>query len=422
MAGNGFLRTTGVALLGGALAAQAAGLWLYERGTPDNMTAVAGRAAAALDASTAASNPAGMTQLATQEMVLGLQPMYMDYQFDPSDATTIKGDDGDQAGGLTPAGGFYMVRPLTDRLRLGFSNFSSYGAAQDFGGDFVGRYTIMNAELLTMTVGPALGYRVNDWLSVGAAAYVTYAALEQDMAVPTPLAAGDGKATLEDETFGYCGSLGVLFHPCKSSRIGVAYTTETKLRFEDVLSAQGLGADEEWFLGQRPLGGGEMDLDMTIPQGIMTSLYQDLNERWAIVANLGWQDTSEAGEMDVDIEAPAMSTETTMTRHFHDTYHLALGARYRINPKLTWGFGVAYDTSPVDDEDRTIDMALDRQWRYATGLQYAINDQHTVGIAYTYLDLGQAGVDQSYPHDYRMAGDFETNCIHIVTLTWQKKF
>ena len=93
---------------------------------------------------------------------------------------------------------------------------------------------------------------------------------------------------------------------------------------------------------------------MTMPQGVMTSLYQEINERWAIMANLGWQDSSEAGEMDVDITAPDASREATMDRRFHDTYHTAIGTRCRLNEKWTWGFGVGYDTSPVQDDDRTV--------------------------------------------------------------------
>jgi long-chain fatty acid transport protein len=405
----------------GALTAHGAGLWLYERGTAENMTAVAGRAASALDASTAVSNPAGMTRLEQNELVLGLQPIYMDFQFDPDESTSVAGDDGGQAGGLTPAGGFYMVHPLTDRLRLGFGNFSAYGAAMDFGDSFVGRYTIMNAKLLTLTLGPSLGYRVNDWLSVGAGVYLTYATLDQEIAVPK-LEAGDGTVTLKDEALGYCGSLGLLVEPRKGTRVGVAYTTETKLKFEDVLSARGLGPGQEWLLGRLGLSGGKMDLDMTMPQGVMTSVYQDLNDRWAVMGNLGWQDSSEAGQMDVDIDTPAKSIDTTMDRNFHDTYHMALGARCHLNPKWTWGFGVAYDTSPVDDEDRTVDMPLDRQWRYATGLQYAISETKTITVSYTFVDLGDAPVEQTYATGQRLAGEFEHNYLHIVALTWGLKF
>jgi long-chain fatty acid transport protein len=115
--------------------------------------------------------------------------------------------------------------------------------------------------------------------------------------------------------------------------------------------------------------------------------------------------------------------EITLDRQFNDTYHLALGARCRLNDQWTWGFGVAYDTSPVDDEDRTIDMTLDEQWRYATGVEYALNDKHTLGLAYSFVNLGKAEVDQTYPGGAgRVAGEFDTDYLHVVTLTWGMKF
>jgi long-chain fatty acid transport protein len=408
------------ALLMTALSVQGGGLWMYERGTPDNMTAVAGRAASALDASTAAGNPAGMTLLTRPEVVQGLQPMYVDMRFSPDDRNTVSGDDGDQAGGLLPAGGIYVVYPLSDRLRLGWTNTSTYGAAMDFGDTFVGRYTVTNAELLTLGTGPSIGYRVNDWLSVGAGVYLTYAALSQDIAIPRE-EAGDGVATLEDDTFGYNATLGVLFHPRPGTRFGATYGTATHLKFKDALSVHGLGSEAKWLLGHLGLEGGEMDVEMVIPQGIMVSAYHELNGRWALLANVGWQDMSEAGQMDVRIRNAAGEKETTMDRRFRDTYHVALGVRCRLSEKWTWGCGVAYDTSPVDDEDRTIDMALDRQWRFATGVQYALSEQHTLGLSYTYVDLGSAPVDQSYPKA-RLSGEFDADCIHIVGLTWGMKF
>ena len=55
----------------------AGAIWLYESGGPDLGTAAAGRAAMALDASTAFGNPAGMTNLNRTEFVgslMGILP------------------------------------------------------------------------------------------------------------------------------------------------------------------------------------------------------------------------------------------------------------------------------------------------------------------------------------------------------------
>ncbi len=58
--------------------AWAAGLFLYENGSPDQAMASAGRAALAQDASTALNNPAGMTRLTGPQLVLSAQPLIID--------------------------------------------------------------------------------------------------------------------------------------------------------------------------------------------------------------------------------------------------------------------------------------------------------------------------------------------------------
>ena len=62
--------------------ANAAGLWLYEQGTPDVGTATAGMAARAEDAATAFANPAGMSRLKGSQAMVGIQLIYGDYRWD----------------------------------------------------------------------------------------------------------------------------------------------------------------------------------------------------------------------------------------------------------------------------------------------------------------------------------------------------
>lgn len=79
-----------------------AGLWLYELGTPDLGTAGAGRAALANDASTAGSNPAGMTRLDCSQTLVALEGIYVNSRFDLEYSTY--GGGGGNAGGFVPAG------------------------------------------------------------------------------------------------------------------------------------------------------------------------------------------------------------------------------------------------------------------------------------------------------------------------------
>ena len=76
------------------------------------------------------------------------------------------------------------------------------------------------------------------------------------------------------------------------------------------------------------------------------------------------------------------------------TWHVAVGGRYRVSPLWSLSAGVAYDSSPVSDRNRTIALALDEQYRYGIGALYDWRKDITLGVAFEYMDAGDAPVDQ----------------------------
>jgi long-chain fatty acid transport protein len=89
--------------------ARAAGLSLYETGAPDLGTAQAGQAALAQDASTAGSNPAGMTLLDRTQLLVAAGAMLPAFNFHPGAQTTTGGTGGGNAGVFFPLGGTFFV-------------------------------------------------------------------------------------------------------------------------------------------------------------------------------------------------------------------------------------------------------------------------------------------------------------------------
>ena len=105
-----------------------------------------------------------------------------------------------------------------------------------------------------------------------------------------------------------------------------------------------------------------------MPNQVMLSVHHDLNDDLAIMANLGWQNWSEFGEIGLSLGGPAAKS-LEVDANFDDTWHYALGARYQLDPLWSVSAGIAYDTSPVSNSDGSVAMLLDRQIRYAAGLQ-----------------------------------------------------
>jgi len=392
-------------------------LALYELGTPDVGSAAAGWSARAQDASTAFTNPAGMTRLERSQMLAGVQPLYVNVKFD-TDSSSFGGGDGGNAGGWVPAAGLYYVQDVTQKWKIGVAAASYFGLGLDYNDDWSGRYYVTKAELLTFGVTPTVAYRATDWLSIGAGPTIVYGSLEQKAAINNAVAEGvpypDGSIEAEDDDFGYGGIFGVLLEPREDTRFGITYLTEVELEFKDSVTLKNLGPTLSGLLAG--VRGTKVDLDLTIPQMVMVSGYHDLTPELAIMANLGWQDWSEFGKTQVTVRT-APTTRVTQDRNFKDTWHVALGGQYQFLEYWRWSVGFAYDSSPVDDDDRTPDAPLDRQIRYATGLQYDWGENITLGAAYEYLDAGKAKIDQQGgPLQGDLKGDYQSNEIHFINL------
>jgi long-chain fatty acid transport protein len=404
----------------------AAGLWLYEQGTPDLGTAAAGRAALANDASTAVGNPAGMTRLDRTQMLAAFQGMFFESEFNV-DSATFSGGDGGDIGDFIPAGSFHYVQSLSEKWKLGISAASYFGLGVDYDDDWAGRYYVTEADLITFGVNPGVGYRVNNWLSVGGGFSIVYAELEQKSAINNAAVEGDpafsdGRVKLDDDDVGYGFNLGVLLEPQAGTRFGITYRSEVEIEFEDVASVSGLGPTLKAGLDALGLLDSKIDMDMNIPQAVMVSGYHQLTGRLALMANIGWQDWSEFGKSDITLRS-ATTTKFTQDRDWDDAWHFALGAQYRLADPWLLSVGFAYDTDPVDDaENNTPDLALDRQIRYAAGLQYDWSTNITVGVAYEFLDLGDADVNlKGGPLQGDLKGNYDPNHIHFIAanLIWK---
>jgi long-subunit fatty acid transport protein len=104
-------------------------------GTPDVGTASAGMASRASDAATAFANPAGMTRLTESQLMVGVQPLYADIQFDTR-SSTFGGGDGGNAGGLVPTGSLSYINNTTDSLKFGLTAGSYLGLGIKFDDDW----------------------------------------------------------------------------------------------------------------------------------------------------------------------------------------------------------------------------------------------------------------------------------------------
>ena len=418
---------TKLTVLGSALACSAAlspavfagGISLYEVATPDVGLASAGYGARAQDASTLFKNPAGMSLLEGSQFQAGAQLTYGNLKFSQDSTTSplLGGDNGGNAIGALPGAGLFYTHPLSDRFTIGLGTFSYFGLASKYNGDWVGRYYIQKGTLLGMSLMPAVSFKATDWLSVGAGLNAMYGYLDNEAAIRTG-GAGDGLLKVKDETWGFGANAGVLITPVKGTRVGVTYLSPVKLDFKATPSFSNLGP-----LGSLPLftSPPQLDLGMTVPQSVMLSGYHELNAKWAVMADVGWQNWNQFGKVDVGVNS-ANPTSLTTNLKYEDTWHGAVGAQFRLCEKWQFSAGFAYDSSAVKDADRTLSAPMGQAYRVGLGAQWQVSQKVNVGAAYEFLWGGDMPVTQDSAYRGRVAGSFNDSWFSFFTLNASWKF
>src|SRR5512139_503228 len=405
-----------------ASSAQAGGLWLYEEATPDMGVAGAGRQAAAMDASTAGGNPAGMTRLDRSQVEGGFLGISPDMKFKVQE-TTVSGDGVGNAGTFAPSGTLYYVHSLSPDLKLGLSLGSYMGAGLEYGDNWSGRYYAETVKVTTALINGSVGYRVTPWLSVGGGVSIVYGDMSARTAIDTPLEPGDGRLKFDDSDVGYGFNLGVLFEVSPQTRVGITYLSEVQLDFKDNLRFKNL--PDTGIRGALLKASGILDSDLKInwnlPQQVAIGAYQELTKELALVATVNWQDWSKLGFAQLSL--PDNNTAKANV-NWKDTYNVGLGAYYRVAEPWLLMAGWAYDTSPISNsEDRSPALPVDRQFRYAAGVQYDWSKDVALGAAYTLIDAGDCKINKAgTPLTGELVGKYDPNYINVFNLNFIYRF
>jgi long-chain fatty acid transport protein len=190
------------------------------------------------------------------------------------------------------------------------------------------------------------------------------------------------------------------------------------LDFEDRPDFRNLGPGLSSLLGRL----NKLDLSMTTPDSIMVSAFHEVNDKWAVMGNVGWQQWSEFGKVDIGVSAET-SNDVTSDLDYKDTWHVAAGAQYRIAQPWLWSFGIAYDSSLVDDEDRTPSLPLGEQWRFGTGMQYKWKKSVDLSAAYEFVWAGDLPMDvERGPLAGRVSGEYDGAHMHFLHLAMNWRF
>jgi len=407
----------------------ASGFALIEQNASGLGNAYAGQAASAQDASTVFFNPAGLTRLAGTQIVVVGNLIKPSAKFDDDGTSltgalqTSKGGEGGDAGDLALVPNFYYARDLTRDLKFGLGVSTPFGLKTEYDKNWMGRFQAVESDLKTININPSLAFKLNDTvaLGVGLNAMKIDATLTQ-MTNYSALAGGalgtnlSGLTKVEGDDWGWGYNLGILFAPSSDMRVGVSYrsrvemTLEGKVKFANVPAA---------LAGNPRLATGSVTADVTLPDSLSVSLFNKLNDRMDLLADVSWTNWSLFDELKVD-RSNGVNVSTT-PENWDDTWRVSLGINYHQNSQLTWRAGLAYDQTPVSDQWRTARIPdEDRTW-LAFGLQYALTDKSKLDVGYAHLFVKDSSISSRVAGQGTLSGSYE-NKVDILSAQYTHSF
>ncbi|AGQ93794.1 outer membrane protein transport protein [Vibrio parahaemolyticus] len=351
-------------------AAQAGGLYLYETTASDIGLASAGMAARAQDASVMAANPAGLANVSGKSFSGNLIGLYGDAQLD-----TMTGDAGNVIGFVPMASAFYSQQ-VNDKWTLGIGLYGNYGLGLEYEGLLDNHLDIPTATTQALTIQPSASYRINDHWSVGAALGIQYGMYEVETK-------GALNFNDEDQDTQVNGRVGVLYEATPGTRLGLSYSSETEFEFDKSNSIA--------------------------PQQLIFSAYHEVNDDLAVMWNVNWQDWSEytttlkAADL-VDVET-------------QDTYQIALGTQYKLNEKMMWNAGFAFDTSMYESQSNgDITVPTGKAYRIGTGIDYKLDSENSIGFAFEAVLM-----ESSETETPRLQAGFDEPALYFMSMSYNWK-
>jgi long-chain fatty acid transport protein len=387
--------------------AMAAGFALKEQGVSGLGNAYAGAAAVAEDPSTMFFNPSGLSRLNGNQATSGISFIAPEAKFTNSGSTTpfgtaLTGPNGGDAGQDAFVPHLYAMWDVNPDLKLGLAITSPYGLVTGYDDNWVGRYHAITSKLATINIQPTVAYRINEQLAIGAGIQAQYikasltSALDFGTICLGSLPASscgalglapqgaDGHIRLTGEDWGVGYSLGAMFEPIRSTRIGLGFrsavdhTLKGDADFTVPTSAAALTSTGRF--RDTSVNG-----DVTTPESLSLGIVHDVDARWSVQADVTWTNWSRFKELRFRF-GNSLQPESVTPENWKDSYFYAVGATYRHNDAWTFRFGVAYDETPVPNAaDRTARLPdNDRLW-LAVGASWIAAPNVKLDIGYAHI-------------------------------------
>lgn len=340
------------------------------------------------DATATYYNPASLTSLKnTQFIALGSlgnsKTQFSGQSTQLPTGFTQSGKSNAQTAEFLPS--LYFSTPFTDNIRLGLALVAN-DLSRNIDEHSILRYSQSSNQIQDIDLVPAVGFKLNEFVSVGVGLNRSRAhfILQPITGLPNS-AIADAQSHNESWGDGWGGDVGLFLKPAKSTTMGFNY------RSAITYGMKGKSA----FNGSSRIISNGYRFDYWTPARYVFSINQFLTAKLALVGTVQYIEWSIFKDVTLHNVATVLGILPTSKNHynFHDTWLITLGSNYRISPKWIIRGAASYTQSPSNGK-----------------FQLDTGDSLTLGASLGYTMTEHVIIDCSYAHAF-----IKNRPVHLAT-------
>ncbi|MGE5246916.1 MAG: OmpP1/FadL family transporter [Verrucomicrobiota bacterium] len=350
-------------------------------------------------------NPAGLTQLQGQNVMLG--------------ATYIR-ENGAEFNGSTPLTGGAVINETQKSLNFvvpnayytyttkdgwysfGVGIFTPFGLGQEYESNSFFRNQVTKIELQTLVFNPTIAFKINEYLSVGVGVDYMWGNVKYNKSpiLPPQLGGGTFQTELEGDGQAWGWNFGLLFKPTENLKVGFNYRSPFNLKVSDADFTAGNPQ------GTVPLPMGTTSASGTLKMPATATLGAAYTYgRLTVEVDGDWTFWHSYSDLTItNNDFPAYSS--TALKKWKDVCAFRMGAEYRVTDPLALRLGFSYDPTPAPDATLGPELPDATRMNYNVGVGYKIG-KVTIDAAFMYIDRFDRTVNNLSPAGTGMNGTWK---------------
>lgn len=424
--------------------AMASGFQLWEQDGASLGNYHAGYAAEANDASIAWYNPAGITRIKNQQLVLGATTIVSDFkykgsvgltEFSPTiipppgirPVTVMFNNVTAQGGTFNVVPALQYVAPINDSMGFGFSVDAPFGLKTSYGKTSPLRYAATLTSITVVDISPSIGFKISDKASLGVGfdiqrAYADFNSIAglidpNPFEVPKTLLAGydtESRNNANDTGYGFHAGWLYEFTPC--TRIGISYHSQVVHHFSG--KSKFIGPIANTFNDDEPIVSQRATANIKLPPYTAVSIFNKPSPQWALMGTftytqwntfktLAFKGVAGLDNNPVTLVEASPNIEVNIPENYRNSWNVSLGANYYPTDTIILRSGIGYDKTPVRNAFRNVQLPDGD--RYAISLGAHFQATKTIGLDAGWAHIFFGGVRVNPPAQVFGAETISTN-------------